>query len=83
MIDILRIALRGFWIVSLTALNVWQVSHEHYVGAFVGGFFISATWWTNAHASAHSHVKYGAIWYGLGAGVGTMAGLAAGTWFYS
>lgn len=78
----LHIFVRGFGIVFLTALNVYQVSHGHHVGAFIGGFLISAIWWGNAHASAHSHVEGGWCWYGLGAGLGTVCGLLAGEWFY-
>ena len=78
----LRIALRGFWLVFLTASNVVQVSHGHYGGALVGGFLISATWWSNSHA-AKVHVPYGALAYGSGAGLGTWSGMWLTTWFYA
>jgi hypothetical protein len=77
----LRIALRGFWIVFLTASNVVQVATGHYGGAFVGGFLISATWWSNAHA-AKVPVRYGSICYGLGAAIGTVSGMGLTHWWY-
>ena len=77
----LRIACRGFWIVFLTAANVVQVSHGHYLGALVGGFLISATWWSNSHA-AKVCVRGASMAYGLGAALGTVSGMALTTWWY-
>ena len=77
-----RIALRGFWLVFLTASNVWQVSHDHYVGALIGGFLISATWWSNSHA-AKEHVPGGALAYGVGAALGTACGMWLTSWWYT
>lgn len=78
---LVRIALRGFWIVFLTASNVVQVSHGHYGGALIGGFLISATWWSNSHA-AKEHVPSGAIAYGAGAALGTLSGMWLTMWWY-
>ena len=72
--SLLAIALRGFWIVFLTATNVVQVSHEHYLGALVGGFLISWTWWSNAYR-ASLPLRGSALAYGLGAGAGTLCGM--------
>ena len=71
---LLLIALRGFWIVFLTATNVVQVSHEHYLGALVGGFLISYTWWSNAF-KASQVMRGSALAYGLGASLGTICGM--------
>ena len=77
----LLIALRGWWLVFLTASNVVQVSHGHLWGAFVGGFLISATWWSNSH-TAKTHVPGGALCYGAGAAMGTVSGMLLTNWFY-
>lgn len=77
-----RIALRGFWLVFLTASNVVQVSHGHYKGALIGGFLISTLWWSNSHA-AKQDVRGGAMAYGIGAALGTVSGMGLTTWWYS
>lgn len=78
----LRLALRGFSIVVLTAMNVYQVAHEHYTGAFVVGTLISVVWWGNARTSGREDVPFAAVWYGLGAGCGTVTGMALMRWYY-
>lgn len=83
MIHLARISLRGFWIVFLTASNVVQVSHGHYLGALCGGFLISATWWSNAHSAGTTNIQGGAFAYGLGAALGTVSGMWLATWFYA
>ena len=75
MTDGLRIFGRGFLLVMLTASNVWSVSHDRTMSAFIGGFLISVVWWGNAHRSAHTHVKHAAVWYGAGAACGTVTGM--------
>lgn len=82
MAALIRVGLRGFWIVFLTAANVVQVSHGHYGGALLGGFLISATWWSNSHA-AKDNVPGGAVAYGTGAAFGTISGMWLTTWWYS
>ena len=77
----LRIALRGFWIVLLTASNVAQIAGGHYTGALIGGFLISFTWWSNSHA-AKVAVPYAAAYYGIGAALGTVTGMALTRWWY-
>lgn len=72
----LRLAARGFVIVILTATNVYQIAHEHYIGAFVIGALISVVWFGNAKNAGRSDVAGAAWWYGLGAGLGTIAGMA-------
>lgn len=75
MTDNLRIFWRGFLIVTLTASNVWSVSHDHVSSAFIGGFLISFVWWGNAHKSAHTTAKHAALFYGAGAACGTVTGM--------
>ncbi len=67
---------RGFSIVVLTAANVYQIAHAHYLGAFVCGMGISVVWWGNAKRSGYDVIPYSGIWYGLGAGIGTITGMA-------
>lgn len=78
----LRIALRGFLIVFLTASNVVSVSRGHYLGAFVGGFLISCVWWQNSHA-AKADIPGAALAYGLGAAMGTVSGMRLTLWWYA
>lgn len=78
----LQLASRGFIIVYLTAANVYQMAHEHWIGMFVCGALISIVWWDNAKTSARSTVPYARGWYGLGAGLGTVAGVASMAWWY-
>jgi hypothetical protein len=78
-----RILGRGFFQVLLVAANTFQIAHGHLVGAAAVGFCISAYWWTNARASGRNDdVPYAAVWYGLGAALGTATGLAATSWWY-
>ena len=79
----LRIFLRGFVLVFLTACNVYQVSHRHYLGAFFVSWLISFCWWSNARTSSHSYDVSGAgMYYATGAGCGTVAGLWLMTQLY-
>jgi hypothetical protein len=78
-----QIFTRGFTIVFLTATNVYQVSHAHYLGAFVVGFLISAVWWSNARKSNRSELPLAGPCYALGAGAGTVVGMVLSTLFYN
>jgi hypothetical protein len=70
------LAWRGFSIVVLTAANVYQIAHQHYLGAFVVGTGISIVWWCNASRTGQGALPpHPAVWYGLGAGIGTIAGM--------
>lgn len=80
--DYARIFGRGFLIVSLTATNAYQVSHGKTLGAFIVGTAISLVWWSNARTSSKSELKFAGLVYGLGAGVGTAAGMTLAAAFY-
>lgn len=83
MSDVIRLVWRGFSIVCLTSSNVYQVSHGHYLGAFINGFLISYVWWLNSRASGRSdHIRYSEIWYGTGAALGTVTGMTIAAWWY-
>jgi hypothetical protein len=70
------LAWRGFSIVVLTAANVVAITHSHYRAAFVGGFFISYVWWLNASRTGQGELPpRPAVWYGLGAAIGTVTGM--------
>jgi hypothetical protein len=73
--------LRGFVIVTLTAMNVLQISEHHYAGAFLVGAAISWVWWRNAPGAAHEKTPYIRACYAVGAGVGTLTGMLLMAWF--
>jgi len=71
--DYVRIASRGCLMVTLVASNTVFVAHGNLAPAFVGGFFISALWWTNS-SNHRPEAPYGWVAYGFGAAVGTVTG---------
>lgn len=71
----LRLFLRGFLIVCLTAMNVSEIAGGHYLAAFIVGFGISFVWWFNARNAARSDIRFAGTTYALGAGVGTVTGM--------
>lgn len=78
----LRIFLRGFLIVTLTAANVGQISARHWGGAFLGGCAISFVWFGNSRTAASTTARFGRECYALGAGCGTLTGMLLVRWFY-
>ena len=83
MIDAVLLFGRGFLYVFLTAANVYQIAHQKYPGMFVMGTVISALWWGNARHSSRANVPLAWLWYGLGAGMGTVCGTAIMAWWYA
>lgn len=73
---------RGFVIVLLTAMQVYQIAGHHYEGAFLTGAAISFTWWHNVSNSVSRTSRWSPVWYALGAGSGTCAGMFLMQWFY-
>jgi hypothetical protein len=70
---------RGFVIVALVSWNVRNVSSGDYGLAFLTGCAISVCWWLNAGmASRAKQSRSSALWYGLGAGCGTVVGMWLG-----
>ncbi len=67
---------RAFLQVTLVAMNVAQIAAGHYPGAFVCGTAISVLWFSNARSAGRIERPGAAIIYGLGAGAGTVAGMA-------
>lgn len=71
----LRLFLRGFVIVTLTAYNVTNIAQGQYGHAFLGGFGISFVWWGNSRGAAHTEVAWARETYALGAACGTVVGM--------
>lgn len=78
--EVTRLFLRGWLIVSLTSANVYQIAHARYAGAFVCGAAISFVWWFNTGKAASDKTWRSAVAYALGAGCGTVTGLAISRW---
>lgn len=66
--------------VSLVAWNVRNVAAGNYGLAFATGAAVSWVWWMNSRCAAHTEAEHGRIAYALGAGVGTVVGMALGGW---
>jgi hypothetical protein len=70
----LSLALTGFIQVFLVAINVWQISHDHLIGAIIVGFLISLTWTFNVKRIAFGdHLDR--LIYSSGAAAGTLCGI--------
>ena len=79
MIALLSVWWRAFSIVSMTSLNVTQVTGHHYVSAFFTGSLLSFIWWANTRTAAHSDLAGAQVMYTLGAGCGTVFGMYLGS----
>ena len=64
----------GFLQVFLVSINVYQISHRHYLGATIVGFLISLVWTLNVKQVAFGTWADRFI-YATGAGLGTLCGL--------
>ena len=64
--------------VTLVAWNVVNVSQHDWVMAFLSGSAVSYVWWTNSKSAALAKAEYGQLCYALGAGCGTIIGMATG-----
>jgi hypothetical protein len=69
---------KAFSIVTLTALNVTQVSGGHYCAAFVTGGTLSWVWWGNTRTANQQDGSLHRIAYAAGAACGTLVGMALG-----
>ena len=67
--------LRGFIIVTLTAMNTSQIAREEWLPAWVVGFGISWVWFYNARTAALTALPRGGEVYALGAACGTLFGM--------
>lgn len=71
-----RLFLRGWLIVTLTALNVSMIAWRAFPAAFVTGCAISALWYANAGTAATDRSWRALCAYAVGAGCGTVTGMA-------
>lgn len=74
-VDYARIFLRGFTIVTLTAMNTSQIAQHDWFPAFVVGYLISAVWWSNAHSAGVTELPHAGPVYAFGAACGTVFGM--------
>jgi len=65
---------RAWSIVCCTSANVRYVSSGRVLAMFLTGCLLSAIWWANARAAAHSPLRGAGLAYALGAGCGTVSG---------
>lgn len=72
----------AFCQVGLVSINIYQVSHRHFIDAFVVGFLISFFW-----SFSIKRIAFGDIWdriiYCLGAAVGTVIGMYLSIFLYT
>jgi hypothetical protein len=78
---IARLLISGYVQVLLVAVNVYQISHGHYIGALIVGFLISLVWTFNVKSIALG-TWTDRIAYSLAAAAGTMTGMALPQLFY-
>lgn len=76
-----RLALTVFVQVLLVSINVYQISHGHYLGAVIIGFGISLTWTFNIRSVAFGGWKERLVYSGSAA-VGTLTGMILPQLFY-
>lgn len=69
---------RAFVIVTLTALNVTQVSSGNYLSAFFTGGALSWVWWGNTRTANRDDSSGAQLAYALGAACGTVTGMMIG-----
>lgn len=80
--DYLLIFGRAFLQVALVSANVYQIAEGRYVGGFVVGTAISYLWHRNARSAARVDLRGAAVTYALGAGCGTVTGMALSRWLH-
>lgn len=73
--------LTGFVQVFLVSVNVYQVAHQKYLGAFIVGFFISLIWCFNIRSIAFGN-WLDRLAYCLGAAFGTSCGILITNLYY-
>lgn len=69
---------RALLIVTLTSLNVVEVSRGFYLNAFFTGGVLSFVWWGNTRTASRTEGRAAQFAYALGAGCGTVLGMFIG-----
>ena len=70
----LVMALRGFCQVGPVAASTYFIATGRVWHAAAASVLISVIWWTNAGTASHLAGMPWALYYGAGAGLGTLAG---------
>lgn len=76
-----KLFLSAFSQVGLVAVNVFQIAHQYYFGAFIVGFLISLLWSFNVTKIAFGMLN-DRIVYSFGAGTGTVLGIIISNLIY-
>ncbi len=78
----LKLFLSALCQVGLVSVNIYQISHKYYLGAFIVGFLISLFWSFNIKGIAFGN-KMDRLIYCLGAAIGTLCGMLLSTLLYN
>lgn len=79
---LIRLMVTGYFQVLLVAINVYQISHGHVLGAIIIGFGISLTWTFNIKSVAFGGWTERLIYAGAAA-AGTLTGMLIPDFIYS
>jgi hypothetical protein len=77
---LLTLGWRAFSLVTLVALNTYQISHRNYGMALLTGGLVSWVWWGNTRKANRDDSRMGQVVYTLGAAAGTVTGMWIGEW---
>jgi hypothetical protein len=79
---LVKLAATAFLQVLLVSINVYQISHGHFLGAVIIGFGISMTWTFNIKTVAFGGWRERFVYSGFAA-VGTLSGMVIPYLIYS
>lgn len=77
----MKLFITGFTQVFFVAINTFFISKAIYGGVFICGFLISFVWSWNVKKVAFGDIK-DRLWYSLGAGFGSLAGLIISVYIF-
>lgn len=80
--ELLKLFLAALAQVGLVSINVYQISHQHFIGAFCVGFLISLFWSFNIKSIAFGN-NIDRLVYCFGAAFGTIIGMLLSTYLYT
>ena len=80
-IELVRIAVRGYVIVGLVSANTVFLSRGIAAAACACSFCLALVWWGNAKTAARVDRPIAAVCYATGSAFGTVSGLLAAGWF--
>jgi multidrug transporter EmrE-like cation transporter len=79
--SLIYLFLSAFLQVALVAANTWQISKQHFLGAFIVGTLLSFVWTFNIRKIVIGTMPE-RIAYSFGAGFGTVVGMFIAVYFY-